>query len=59
MGKPTTMADSDRIDLEDRAQLRYWAEQFGVSEQELREAVKVCGPRLRDVRERLAANRSY
>jgi Protein of unknown function (DUF3606) len=48
-----------RIDLADPAGVRYWAEQFGVTEQEIREAVEAAGADVDEVRERLARNRSY
>lgn len=50
---------SRRIDLADTSAVRYWAEQFGVTEQEIREAVEAAGADVAKVRERLARNRSY
>lgn len=55
----TAARDAERINVASPSELRYWAEQFGVTEREIREAVKVAGSRVRDVRARLAANRSY
>jgi hypothetical protein len=54
-GKP----DDARINVEQDHELRYWAEEFGVTREELRAAVKAAGPMVRDVRARLGANRSY
>ena len=51
--------DGRRIDLADAAEVRYWAKQFGVTEQEIREAVEAAGADVGKVRERLARNRSY
>jgi NACalpha-BTF3-like transcription factor len=51
--------DGRRIDLADTSAVRYWAEQFGVTEQEIREAVEAAGGDVGAVRERLARNRSY
>lgn len=48
-----------RIDLADPGAVRYWAEQFGVTEREIREAVQAAGASVEKVRERLARNRSY
>ena len=48
-----------RINVEDETDLRFWASQFGVSVEELRQAAKAAGPMLKDVRERLARDRSY
>ena len=49
----------DRLDLSRADDVRRWAEEFGVTEQELRQVVDLVGPRLADVRQRLAQNRSY
>ena len=49
----------DRLDLSRADDVRRWAEEFGVTEQELRQAVELVGPRITDVRQRLAQNRSY
>ena len=59
MGDQVNRRDSEQINVNERADLRYWAAQFGVTEQEIREAVEAVGPRVPDVRQRLAANRSY
>ena len=49
----------ERIDIDKPAEVRRWAERFGVTEEEIRQAVKVVGPQIAAVRARLAANRSY
>jgi Protein of unknown function (DUF3606) len=51
--------EPERINLEQAHEVRYWAEQFGVTAEELRSAVEAAGPMVKDVRQRLAANRSY
>ena len=51
--------EGSRIDPADSSAVRYWAEQFGVTEQEIREAVQAAGADVGKVRERLARNRSY
>ena len=56
--KPSERPDT-RINVEDPSELKYWASEFGVSVEELREAAKAAGPMLKDVRERLARDRSY
>lgn len=54
-GKP----DDSRINVDQEHEVRYWAEKFGVSSDEIRSAVKAAGPMVKDVRQRLGANRSY
>lgn len=51
--------DDTRIDLDQEQEVRYWSKKFGVTEEEIRQAVKSAGPMVKDVRARLAANRSY
>jgi hypothetical protein len=51
--------EPERINLDQAQEVRYWAEQFGVTAEELRSAVEAAGPMVKDVRRRLAANRSY
>jgi len=51
--------EPERINLDQADDVRYWAEQFGVTAEELRSAVEAAGPMVKDVRRRLAANRSY
>jgi len=54
-----TPSQEARIDLRRDEDVRRWADEFGVTEEEIRAAVELVGPRLEDVRERLARNRSY
>jgi hypothetical protein len=42
--------DSDRIDINEAQQLRYWIETFDVSEARLRIAVAAAGVEVEDVR---------
>ena len=51
--------DRERIKVDEDADVRRWAEQFGVSAEEIRSAVEAAGPLVEDVRRRLGANRSY
>jgi hypothetical protein len=51
--------DEERIDPRQPAELRRWAEEFGVKEQEILEAIKTAGPMVKDVRVELAKHRSY
>lgn len=53
------LPEEARIDVGQAREVSYWAEQFGVTAGEIREAVKSAGPRLKDVRKRLAKHRSY
>jgi Protein of unknown function (DUF3606) len=55
----TAGQDPERINLDQAHEVRYWAEQFGVTAEELRSAVEAAGPMVKDVRRRLAGNRSY
>lgn len=41
--------DRDRINLNEPHEVRHWAQKFGCSEDELREAVKRAGPMADDV----------
>ena len=54
-GKP----DEARINVERDHEVRYWADKFGVTADEVRSAVKAAGPMVKDVRQRLGAHRSY
>ena len=42
-------AGHDRIDLSQPYELGYWSRKFGVSEQELADAVRTVGPNAEDV----------
>jgi hypothetical protein len=57
--KQTGRPDDQRINVEQDHEVRYWADKFGVSQDEIRAAVKAAGPMVKDVRQRLGANRSY
>jgi len=48
-GKP----DRDRINVNEDYELRDWSNKFGVSEAELRAAVKAVGPMAKDVAQKL------
>jgi hypothetical protein len=45
---------SNRIDLDDAYQVRYWTSELVVTEQELRKAVELVGTDLADIRRALA-----
>ena len=51
--KQTGKADNARINIEQDHQLRYWSEKFGVSREELQNAVAKAGPLVKNVREHL------
>jgi hypothetical protein len=57
--KQTGKPDDARINVEQDHEVRYWAEKFGVTADEIRSAVKTAGPMVKDVRQRLASHRSY
>jgi hypothetical protein len=48
-----------RINVDQEHEVKYWSEEFGVTEEEIRQAVKTAGPMVKDIRKKLAANRSY
>ncbi|HAP26160.1 MAG TPA: DUF3606 domain-containing protein [Achromobacter sp.] len=45
--------DRSRINVNEPHELRYWTQELGVSESELRDAVKAVGPSATAVREHL------
>ena len=51
--------DEELIDASQPAQLRRWAQEFGVTQEEIVEAVRTAGPMVKDVRAELAKHRSY
>ena len=46
-------ADRDRINVDQEYEVRDWAKHFGVSEDELRQAVQAAGPMVKDVQRHL------
>lgn len=50
--------DRARIDVHQTHELRYWSKKFGVSEDELRQAVEQVGPIVQRVEERLGKKAS-
>jgi uncharacterized protein DUF3606 len=51
--KQTGKADDARINLDQDYEVNYWANEFGVSRDQLRSAVAKAGPMIRDVRAHL------
>jgi 2-hydroxychromene-2-carboxylate isomerase len=51
--KKTKAAWADHIDLSDPASIQRWCEHFGITEQQLDEAIKAVGPEPAAVREHL------
>ncbi|WP_374948482.1 DUF3606 domain-containing protein [Mucilaginibacter sp.] len=45
----TGSPDRDRINVNEDYELQYWSEKFGVSHDELKEAVKSAGTAVKDV----------
>ena len=45
--------DRDRINVNEEYELQYWSEKFGISRDELKEAVKASGTSVKDVEEYL------
>jgi len=46
-------ADAKRINVNEDYEVRYWTKELGISEEQLREAVKRAGPVADDVRAHL------
>jgi hypothetical protein len=51
--KKTGRHDDERINVDQDHEVRYWAEKFGLSSQQLREAVDAAGPMVKDVQRHL------
>jgi hypothetical protein len=51
--KQTAKPDAARINVEQEHEVRYWAEKFGVSWEQLRMAVQAAGPMVKDVQRHL------
>jgi hypothetical protein len=51
--KQTGKADDARINLDQDHEVNYWANEFGVSRDELRSAVAKAGPMVKNVRDQL------
>jgi len=45
----TGSPDSDKINVNEGYELRYWSEKFGISHEELKEAVKAAGTSVKAV----------
>ena len=50
---PRDRRDSQRIDVHDEHECRYWSTRHGVSQERLRQAVREAGPTVHAVREYL------
>lgn len=42
--------DPEHIDVTQERDVKYWTETFGISEEELKKAVRATGTRVRDIR---------
>jgi len=42
--------DPEHIDVAQERDVKYWTETFGISEEELKKAVRAAGTRVRDIR---------
>ena len=49
--------DRNRVNVEQKHEARYWSEKWGVSEDELRSAVKQVGPMVKDLEMHFDSNR--
>jgi hypothetical protein len=48
-GKP----DQDRINVHEAWELKHWTKELGISEDELRDAVRLHGPMVKDIKKAL------
>lgn len=55
----TGAPDSQRVNLSERWERSYWAKRFGVSDEELREAVAMVGPLAEDVRKYFTTRQTH
>jgi hypothetical protein len=53
MTNPNARDASERIDVSQKHECRYWSERYAVSPERLKQVVKEVGPMVRDVRKRL------
>ena len=51
--RETKQGDDSRIDVEQDHEVRYWSAKFGVSRDEIRQAVEAAGPMVKDVQRHL------
>ena len=51
--KNTGSSDRDRININEDYELQYWSKKFGVSSNELKEAVKAVGSAVKEVERHL------
>jgi hypothetical protein len=52
--KQTGKPDDARINIEQDHEVQYWSEKFGVSREQLKQAVRSAGPMAKDVQRHLA-----
>lgn len=53
-----TVLQADRVDINDPAELKFWAAEFQITEQQLRAVVGATGMMIDDIREELALQRA-
>ncbi|HZM34850.1 MAG TPA: DUF3606 domain-containing protein [Burkholderiales bacterium] len=56
-GAPSGKADESRINIDREQDVQYWSKRLGVSEDDLRGAVKSVGPLVKDVMQKLRSER--
>jgi hypothetical protein len=56
--KQTGKPDDQRINVDQDHDVGYWAKEFGVSREQLRQAVQQAGPMVEDVRRHLTASQA-
>jgi hypothetical protein len=55
----TSPPNNQRVNLSERWERSYWARRFGVTDEELRQAVAMVGPLAEDVREYLTSRQVH
>jgi hypothetical protein len=53
----TRPRDAQRVNVHQEHELRYWTQKFGVSAEQLREAVEQVGPMVEDVADYIGAEK--
>jgi hypothetical protein len=53
----TRPRDAQRVNVHQEHELRYWMQEFGVSAEQLREAVEQVGPMVEDVADYIGAEK--
>ncbi|MGZ5287304.1 MAG: DUF3606 domain-containing protein [Flavisolibacter sp.] len=53
--EPTILPEYARINVSNPKQVTFWSRHLGVTEEQLRHVIFICGPIVKEIREYLAA----